>query len=97
MVKRVGGFRRKTRTKFNKSVRTLGKISLVHFFQDLEEGSNVVLKAEPAYQRGMYYPRFHGKIGKVVGKQGNCYKVEIKDGSLRKVQLVHPIHLKKVN
>lgn len=69
----------------------------MHFFQDLEEGSNVVLKAEPAYQRGMYYPRFHGKIGKVVGKQGNCYKVEIKDGSLRKVQLVHPIHLKKVN
>ncbi|MDD3263997.1 MAG: 50S ribosomal protein L21e [Candidatus Nanoarchaeia archaeon] len=97
MVKRVGGIRRKTRSKFRKNIRAQGKISLVHFFQKIDEGSSVVLKAETAYQNGMYCSRFHGKIGKVVGKQGACYKVEIKDGGLKKVQLVHPIHLKKVN
>lgn len=96
MVDRVGGFRRKTRGILRKDVRTRGKISLTRFFQKFEAGQHVVLKAEPAYQRGMYLPRFHGTEGVVTGMQGKCYQVRIKDGGMTKNIVVHPIHLKAV-
>ncbi|MDD5331464.1 MAG: 50S ribosomal protein L21e [Candidatus Nanoarchaeia archaeon] len=96
MVQRIGGFRRKTRSKLRKSVNEKGKISLKNFLQKFKEGDNVCLKAEPAYQKGMYYPRFHGKNGKVVGKQGDCYNVLIKDGKKEKNIVVHPIHLRRL-
>jgi large subunit ribosomal protein L21e len=94
MVDRVGGFRRKTRHTLKKKRRCRGKMSLTKFFQIFEEGQKVVLKAEPAYQKGMYYPRFHGKIGVIGSKKGRCYEVKIKDGSVNKNLIVHPVHLK---
>ena len=96
MVQRIGGQRRKTRDKLSKPVRRRGKISLTTYFQELQEGDRVCLVAEPAIQRGMYYPRFHGKIGHVLGKKGRCYQVSIVDGNLQKTLIVHPVHLKKV-
>ena len=62
-MRRVGGFRRKTRHKLKKNVRSQGKVSLKNYFKELTEGDKVVLKAEPAIQKGMYFPRFHGKVG----------------------------------
>ncbi len=94
MVQRVGGFRRKTRSKLRKQYRQKGKISISKYFQNYKEGNKVRLKAEPAVQGGMPFPRFQGKSGTVVGKQGECYKVEIKDGNMKKTVVVHPIHLK---
>ena len=90
MVQRVGGSRRKSRHKFKKHVKRKGKISLSEYFKELKTGQKVILKAEPAYQKGLYHSRFHGKTGKVTGKKGNCYYVEIKDKKL----IIHPIHLK---
>ena len=95
MVDRVGGFRRKTRSKLRKSVRTKGKFSLVRFFQKFKENDKVYLKAEPAFQKGMYFPRFHNAAGIIRSKQGSNYYVEIKDGNKTKQILVHPIHLKR--
>lgn len=96
-MKHHGGFRRKTRDKLSKGYKQKGKISLRTFFQELKKGDKVVLKAEPAYQKGMYYPRFHGKIALVFNKKGHCYEVLIKDGNKTKMLIVHPIHLKKVD
>ena len=96
MVSKIGGFRRKTRHKLLKPRRTKGKISITNFFQTFDEGEKVVLKAEPAVQKGMYFPRFHGKSGIIKKKIGRCYKVEIKDGKKLKEPIVHPVHLKKV-
>jgi large subunit ribosomal protein L21e len=95
MVKRIGSFRRKTRDKFKKGIREKGKISLTRFLQTLAKGDRVVLKAESAYQKGLYFPRFHGLSGVVQGKQGDCYKVKINDLGKDKVLVVHPVHLKK--
>jgi len=95
MVDRVGGARRKTRNTLKKNKRARGKLSLTKFFQKFQEGQEVILKAEPAYQRGMYYPRFHGKSGIIKGTQGKCYQVEIRDGNMRKNLIVHPVHLKE--
>jgi len=47
--------------------------------QSFKIGDKVLLKAEPAYQKAMYFPRYHGKIGIVQGKQGKCYIIKIKD------------------
>lgn len=93
MPKRIGGFRRKTRSKLRKAER--GKISIKKYLQKLALGDKVCLKAEPAIQHGMYYPRFHGKHGTVVGKQGKCYVVKIRDKTKEKSLIVHPIHLEK--
>jgi large subunit ribosomal protein L21e len=96
MVQRIGGQRRKTRSKLKKDVRSKSKISLSKYFQTFNEGDRVLLKAEPAVQKGMYYPRFHGLTGIVKGKQGNCYVINIKDSKKEKSVLVHPVHLRKV-
>jgi ribosomal protein L21E len=95
MVQRIGGFRRKTRQKLSKRRNERGKFSLTRFFQNFKEGDQVVLKAEPAYQKGMYYPRFHGKVGIIGDMKGRCYEVKIKDGNVQKNLVVHPVHLRK--
>jgi len=96
MVKRVGGFRSRTRHKLKKNVRERGKLSLTRFFQVFKAGEKVVLSAEPAYQKGMYFPRFHGRMGTISKKLATCYEVKIKDQDKAKILIVHPVHLKKI-
>ncbi len=96
MAKRTGSRRRKTRDKLKKSIKSKGKISIKNYLQKFNLNDKVVLKAEPAVQKGMYHPRFHGKVGVIKKKQGNCYQVLIKDNKMEKLQIVHPIHLKKL-
>lgn len=96
MVKRTGGARRKTRHKFKRHYKEKGKISITRYFQELKEGEKVILKACPAYQKGLYFRRFHGRVAEVIGKQGNCYKVSLRDGQKEKTLLVHPVHLKLI-
>ena len=95
MATRVGGFRRKTRSKLKKNAKLRGKISIRTFFQGFKVGDHVVLVAEPAIQKGMYFPRYHGKSGIIKGKQGKCYQVAFKDGNKLKTAITHPIHLKR--
>ncbi|MEM3374366.1 MAG: 50S ribosomal protein L21e [Candidatus Woesearchaeota archaeon] len=90
-------FGRGTRQKFRKDYRSKGKLSIRKFFQEFKEGDKVVLKVEPSYHKGRYYPRFHGKIGYITGKQGECYNVLIKDGNKDKMIIVHPVHLVRSN
>ena len=95
MVKRIGGFRRKTRNKLKKPTGKKGKISIKNYFQRFKIGEKVVLKAEPAVQKGMYFPRFHARTGVVKGKKGECYEVLIKDGGKEKTLIIHPVHLQR--
>lgn len=96
MAKRIGGFRRKTRDKLQKNIRQKGKLSLTRYFQEFQDADKVQLMAEPSIQEGMYFPRYHGKVGKVVGKKGRCYQVAVWDGGQHKTFVVHPVHLRKV-
>lgn len=92
-MKRVGGNRRKSRYKMKKSISEKGKLHISKFLQTFEEGDKVLLKAYPSYQKGIFFLRFFGKVGEVTGKQGDCYKVNIKDGGKTKTCIVHPVHL----
>jgi len=96
MSGRKGGFRRGTRYKFQKPTREKGKIGTTKFFQEFKEGDKVQLKAEPAYQKGMYYPRYHGMVGQIKNKNGTCYNVTVMDHTKEKTLIVHPVHLKKM-
>ncbi len=96
MVQRRRGKIGKARNKLKRNYRDKGKISLDKFFQEFKEGEAVALKACSAYQKGIYMMRFHGRTGKIIGKQGNCYYVGISDGSVKKKLLIHPIHLKRI-
>ena len=92
-MKRIGGNRRKSRYKMKKSVSEKGKIHISRFLQTFEEGDKVLLKAYPSYHKGLFSLRFHGKIGEIKSKQGECYNVQIKDGNKIKTCIVHPVHL----
>ena len=94
-MKKIGGIRRKTRSKLKKPIKDKGKLRLSKYFQHFKVDDKVVLSAEPSVQKGMYHPRFHGKIGIVKGTHGKCYEVEIKDAEKTKSLIVHPIHLMK--
>lgn len=79
-----------------KSVSEKGKLYINKFLQSFEEGDKVLLKAYPSYQKGIFCLRFHGRIGEVIGKQGECFKVNLKDGKTLKTFVVHPVHLVRV-
>lgn len=96
MVKKKGGLRRKTRHKMLKPIREKGKINFTRYLQEFKDGDRVALKAEPAVQKGMYHPRFHGKLGTVKAKAGKCYEIKINDKGKDKLLIVHPVHLKRL-
>jgi len=96
MSKRKGGSRAGTRKIFRKHPREKGKISLTKFFMPYEQGDVAMLSAEPAVQKSLYHHRFHARTGVVIGKRGDCYELELKDGNKKKLLIVHPVHLKKV-
>ena len=96
MVTRVGGARRKTRGKMRKPEGTHGKISLRRYFQEFTSGNKVALIIDPAVQEGVFFRRFHGKVGMVDRKTGTCYVVKIRDGSKTKEIIAHPVHLRAI-
>lgn len=97
MVKRIGSSRRKTRSKLSKDNREKGKIRTSSYFNTFNVGDKVSLNAEPAVQKGLYLPRYYGKIGTIGGKKGRCYEVQVNDHNKEKTLIVHPVHLKKAD
>ncbi len=96
MTRRIGTFRTGTRHKLKKKLRTQGKISFTDYFADYKLGERVVLKPEPAVQKGMFHPKYIGKTGMIKSKQGDCYTVLIKDEKKSKTVIAHPVHLKRL-
>lgn len=95
MSRRKSGFRKKTRDKISKSVRERSKFTVNRLLTHYTSGERVLLKIDPAFHRGMFLPRFHGRNGVVQGTQGKCYVVQMMDGNKEKTLVVHPAHLRK--
>jgi large subunit ribosomal protein L21e len=94
-MKRIGGFRRKSRYKLKKEVRSRGKLNLTNYFQAFKPGEKVYLTADSSVHKGVYNLRFFGKTGVIKSQIGKCYEVSIKDHKKEKTLIVHPIHMKK--
>jgi len=95
-MKRSRGFRSKSRSKLKKKTRK-GETNIIRrALQEFEQGDKVAIVIDPSFQKGMPHPRFHGRIGNVVGMQGNAYIVRIKDGKKVKNIISSPVHLKGI-
>ena len=88
------GYRRRTRN-LKVEPRDRGKIKISRYLQKFEEGDLVSISIDPSYQ-AIPHPRFKGRSGRITGKQGRCYYVNITDGNKKKSLIVAPEHLKPV-
>ncbi len=95
MVKRIGGNRRKSRTKLIRPIREKGKISITRYLQEYKDGEKVVLGFNSAIQKGAYNPRYLGRVGIIQKRRGECYEITFNDGEKEKMVIVHPIHLRR--
>jgi large subunit ribosomal protein L21e len=43
----------------------------------------------------MPHPKYHGMVGTIIGKRGECYEVLVNDKGKEKMIIVHPAHLEK--
>lgn len=94
MVRKSRGTRAKTREKLRQKPGY--RPSITKFLQEFKEGQKVIILPEPSSHSGMPHPRFKGKIGKVIGKRGKGYIVEIIDGNKVKKIISKPEHLKAI-
>jgi len=88
------GYRRGTRKLIVKP-RARGKFSIRKELQTFEDNDKVAVTINPHYQ-AIPNPRLRGKCGRVVGRQGRAYFVELKDGNKLKKVLITPEHLTSV-
>jgi large subunit ribosomal protein L21e len=96
MAKRIGKGRKGTRHIYRKPVKQRGKVSIRRFLQKFQPGDKVLLKVDPSCHKGLYFPRFHGRVGVIEGKRGSAYEVKLMDRDKPKIFIVSPVHLRKV-
>jgi large subunit ribosomal protein L21e len=92
MMKKSKGFRSKTRKALKQE--SSYRPPITKFLQEFKIGQNVVIKQEPSSHSGMPHTRYKGRTGKIIGKRGKSYIVEIKDGNKVKRLISRPEHLK---
>ena len=97
MVQMSEGFRRKTRKKLSKHPRERGLYPITRALREYKEGEYVHIVIDPSVHKGMPHPRFHGRTGIVVGKQGRAFIVRVRDGGKYKHIIAYPQHLKPAN
>ena len=96
MSKMSRGPRSRSRKKMTKRARDRGKVPITKYLQNFEIGEKAAMVIEPTAYKGGPHHKFHGLTGTITGKQGNAYKLKVKDGNMEKIILAKPEHLKKV-
>ncbi len=96
MVRTTRGIRNRTRQILRKSPRQRGLSPITHHFRTFEVGDLAAVVIDPSVHRGMPHRRFHGLTGRIVGKRGVAYLVDLKVGNKHKTIVAYPDHLKKV-
>jgi len=92
-LRKSKGYRARTRKLLKKKPRERGKIKISRLLRDYNPGDSVVIKIDPSVQKGMPHRRYHGKVGKIVGKRGRSYIVSVMQGEAVKEIIVRPEHL----
>jgi large subunit ribosomal protein L21e len=93
MVKSSKGFRSRTRGTLTKEVRERGMPAVTKFLQTFEPGSRVTLRLEASDPHGQPHPRYQGRVGVVVRRQGRAFVIEFCDGNKRKQLIANAVHL----
>jgi len=90
--KKAKGKRAKSRHK----LKSKGRVTPNEVVEEIDDATNVTVNANGSYHSTIPFRRFVGKAGKVIGKQGDVYRVELKDGNKKKEIIVSSVHLKLV-
>ena len=96
MVKMSHGPRAGSRSKMTKRVKDRGFPPVTRFFKNFEVGDLAAVNIEPSIHSGMPYHGFQGLTGRIAGKQGECYLLSVKIGSVHKKVLAGAVHLKRI-
>lgn len=90
MVVKSSGKMHKTRKKLKlKENATVNK-----FMEKFEIGDRVWIKICPSVHN-FPHPKFNGRTGKIVGKRGNAYMIEVSDLNSKKKIIASAVHLKR--
>ncbi len=92
MVTRSHGVRWGTRKKLKKHEKT----PITKYLQSFVEGDVVVILPDSASPKGMPFPRFKGMAGKIAGKRGKAYIVNVMDGNKMKTLAVKSEHIRRL-
>ena len=90
---------RSSKGRVNRRSRLLGRnarrrdVTVAERIRNIEVGTKVQLVPNSKYE-DFPSPRYAGRVGTVVRKQGSAYVVELKDGSITKKFICTAIHLK---
>ncbi len=95
-MKMSHGPRARSRSKMTKKVRNRGMPSIRRYLAKFEVGEYAAVAINSSEHYGLPHHRFQGRTGVIVGMQGKCYKLKIRDGGMEKLLIVHPVHLKRV-
>ena len=95
MTKRSKGIRSKSRQILRKRPRDHGFTTITKTLQQFETGESVNIVIDSSIPKGMPHIRYHGYTGKILGKQGNCFKISIRDGKKEKILVIRPEHLRR--
>lgn len=87
-----GRMSRKSRILGRKS--TKRDVTVVDQLKTLEIGTKVQLVPNAKFE-DFPHPRYAGRVGVIVGKQGDAYIVEVQDGSIKKKFITSAVHLKE--
>lgn len=94
MVKKSHGFRRGTRKKLRQ--KPSKRPAITKFLQKFKKNEKVMISQEPSSQKGMPFPRYMGRVGKITGKRGKSYLVELVVGKKKKTIISRAEHLKRL-
>lgn len=96
MVKMSHGPRAGSRMKMTKRVKDRGLPPVTRFFKNFEVGDLAAVNIEPSIHSGMPHHGFQGLTGRISGKQGECYLLDVRVGGVHKQVLAGAVHLKKI-
>ncbi len=85
------GPRASTRRKLSK--RFGEKFTITPYLQDFKPKDRVIIKIEPASQKGMPHHRFKGLVGVVKERRGDGFVLDVKIGNATKTVISRPEHL----
>ena len=90
MSKKSKGFLNRATRSLRK--RSRSKITVNKLLKEFKIGDKVLIRIERGFNN-IPHRRYWGKIGEIIDKQGEFYKVKISNQNKEKYILVHPIHL----
>ncbi len=93
-MKRSKGQRQGTRQILRRIKSERGRLNIARVMHEYEVGDRVAVVLDGGQQKGMPHRRFNGRSGRISGKQGRAWVVEVKDGNMKKTVVARPEHLR---